>query len=161
MSNPNITINGRLSKDPEGRVANGKSVAEITVPQQRSKRTDDGRWENVGGTSWITATFWEGDADAVMAYLSKGSEVIVTGQLATQEYQTREGEQRTKLVIEFPKVALVLKGGQGSQAPRGAASTGQLASAPAEPWASAQPGGGGDAWATPQGGTTYNDETPF
>ncbi|MDY0891861.1 single-stranded DNA-binding protein [Frigoribacterium sp. CFBP9030] len=160
MGNPNITINGRLSKDPEGRTANGKSVAEITVPQQRSKKLEGGGYENVGGTSWITATFWEGDADAVMASLSKGSEVIVTGQLATQEYRTREGEDRTKLVIEFPKVALVLKGGQAQRTPQGG---GAVGAAPAEPWATAQPGGtGGDAWATPAapaGG--YNDETPF
>ncbi|ROS62186.1 single stranded DNA-binding protein [Frigoribacterium sp. PhB160] len=156
MSNPNITINGRLSKDPEGRTANGKSVAEITVPQQRSRKVDGGGYENVGGTSWITATFWEGDADAVMASLAKGSEVIVTGQLATQEYRTREGEQRTKLVIEFPKVALVLKSGQ---APSGGGQR-QGVAAPQEPWASAPPAA--DAWAAPStGGATYNDETPF
>ena len=156
MSNPNITINGRLSKDPEGRTANGKSVAEITVPQQRSRKKDGGGYENVGGTSWLTATFWEGDADAVMASLAKGSEVILTGQLATQEYQTREGEQRTKLVVEFPKVALVLKAGQatGGRPQRGVA-------APQEPWASTPPPR--DAWASaaPGGGATYNDETPF
>lgn len=160
MGNPNITINGRLSKDPEGRTANGKSVAEITVPQQRSKKVEGGGYENVGGTSWITATFWEGDADAVMASLSKGSEVIVTGQLATQAYRTREGEDRTKLVIEFPKVALVLKAGQaGSDGAR------QGVAAQREPWASTPPAQ--DAWATaspgaaPAAGGTYNDETPF
>ena len=160
MSNPNITINGRLSKDPEGRTANGKSVAEITVPQQRSKRLEGGGYESVGGTSWITETFWEGDADSVMASLMKGSEVIVTGQLVTQEYRTREGDDRTKLVIEFPKVALVFNGGQAQCAPLGG---GAIAAAPAEPWATSQPGGtGGDAWSTPAvpaGG--YNDETPF
>jgi single stranded DNA-binding protein len=159
MSNPNITINGRLSKDPEGRTANGKSVAEITVPQQRSKRGDDGRWESVGGTSWITATFWEGDADAVMASLSKGSEVIVTGQLATQEYRTKDGEDRTKLILEFPKVGLVLKGGQSQRAPQGG---GAVGSAPAEGWPSTTPGTAADAWSTPSPGAgTYNDETPF
>ncbi|ROS52943.1 single-stranded DNA-binding protein [Frigoribacterium sp. PhB24] len=156
MSNPNITINGRLSKDPEGRTANGKSVAEITVPQQRSRKKDGGGYENVGGTSWITATFWEGDADAVMASLAKGSEVILTGQLATQEYQTREGEQRTKLVVDFPKVAVVLKAGQsvGGRPAQGV-------EAPSEPWANPAPAT--DAWSTPPsaGGTTYNDETPF
>lgn len=155
MSNPNITINGRLSKDPEGRTANGKSVAEITVPQQRSRKKDGGGYENVGGTSWITATFWEGDADAVMASLAKGSEVILIGQLATQEYQTREGEQRTKLVVEFPKVAVVLKAGQavGGRPTQGV-------EAPSEPWANPAPAT--DAWSTPSaGGATYNDETPF
>jgi len=155
MSNPNITINGRLSKGPEGRTANGKSVAEITVPQQRSRKKEGGGYENVGGTSWITATFWEGDADAVMASLVKGSEVILTGQLATQEYQTREGEQRTKLVVEFPKVAVVLKAGQavGGRPTQGV-------EAPSEPWANPAPAK--DAWSTPQsGGATYNDETPF
>lgn len=146
MGNPNITINGRLSKDPESRsTQSGKAIAVITVPQQRSKKNDQGGYDNVGGTTWIEATFWEGDADAVMASLQKGSEVIVTGQLATQEYQSREGEPRTKLILEFPKVALVLKSGQ---AQRGSSGGGQQT----EP----------DPWGTPQtGGSTYNDETPF
>ena len=160
MSNPTITVNGWLSKDPESRQAGQKTVAVITVPQQRSKRNDQGGYDKVGGTTWLQAEFWEDDAYAVMNTLSKGSEVILTGQLATQEYTDREGNQRSKLMLEFPKVAVVVKGGRGQQAP---ASTQQLAQAPQEPWAAAPAAApASDAWSTPSAGAgTYNDETPF
>lgn len=158
MSTAPITLTGYVARDPEVRTTgSGKSVVSVTIPHQRSKKIDGGGYENVGATTWIEATFWEADADAIGSQVRKGTEVIVTGQLESEAYKDREGNERTKLVLVFPKLAVVVKGARG-----GRGSTGQVTQQDSEPWG--QPAGTAptnDVWNTPQGGDTYNDEVPF
>lgn len=158
MSSAPITLTGFVAKEPELRTTgSGKNVVSVTVPHQRSKKLEGGGYENVGATTWVEATFWEADADAIAQQVHKGSEVIIAGQLESEGYKDREGNERTKLIIVFPKLAVVVKGQRG-----GGGRSGGVTQADAQPWG--QPAGsqssGGDAWGAPQGGT-YNDETPF
>lgn len=93
-----VTLVGHLGKDPELRhTPAGKSVVDFTLA------TTFG-FGDKAVTSWHNVTAWEKTADAVAAYLKKGSKVYVEGRI---EYQTSEkdGVKRyfTKIVANEVK----------------------------------------------------------
>ena len=119
---------------------------------------------------------WREYAEHVSQSLAKGSRVIAQGRLKQRAFETAQGEKRTVIELEVDEIGPSLRyataavtrstGGDAgrSQAPAQAAPFVQApqAAPAAEPWGSAQPGGGqpgGDVWGAP--GTTYSDETPF
>jgi single stranded DNA-binding protein len=156
MSSAPITITGYVAKEPEVRTTNsGKSVVTVSVPHQRSKKLDGGGYEKLGATTWIEATFWEADADAIGNQVHKGSEVIITGQLESEGFTTREGHERTKLVIVYPRLAVVVKG-QRDGGGRG----GPVTQSDGEPWGQPAAASTSEAWSTPSA-SSYDDEKPF
>lgn len=87
-----IILQGRLVRDPEMRTTqSGKSVASFTLavdrdfaPQGQQKETD-----------FINCTAWNGTADFINRYFSKGSMATVCGSLQIQNYTDRDGNKRT------------------------------------------------------------------
>ena len=79
MADAQIRIDGRIAADPRFNSVNGKSVANIKVLAGRSKKNDDGTWENLSTTAYDVA-FWNQHAELVnMFNPSKGDSVVVTG----------------------------------------------------------------------------------
>ena len=79
MADATININGRIAGEPRYNSVNGKSVANIKVLAGRSKKNDDGTWENLSTTAYDVA-FWNQHAELVnMFNPSKGDSVVVTG----------------------------------------------------------------------------------
>lgn len=83
-----ISISGRLTKDVElRRTPNGKAVASFTLAVDRDKRD--------AGADFINCVAWEGTAEFVNKYFSKGSPAIVVGRLQTRNYEDKNGNKRT------------------------------------------------------------------
>jgi single-strand DNA-binding protein len=163
MSKGTMTVEGFVANEPRlNTTGNGKSVISVTVPHQRSKRQDDGTWERQGETTWTEATFWEEQADLIAQQVTKGTAVIITGDPEVQTYEKRDGTTSAKVVLRFPTLGIVPRAQrQGGQGGGGNAWGGQQQSG-GQPWAqqgAQQPQG--DVWSAPQGGATYDDETPF
>ena len=79
MADASIKIDGRIANDVRFNSVNGKSVANIKVLAGRSKKNDDGTWENLSTTAYDVA-FWNQHAELVnMFNPSKGDSVVVTG----------------------------------------------------------------------------------
>ena len=79
MSDAQIRIPGRIANDVQFNSVNGKSVANIKVLAGRSRKNDDGTWENLSTTAYDVA-FWNQHAELVnMFNPSKGDSVVVTG----------------------------------------------------------------------------------
>ena len=57
MADASIKIDGRIANDVRYNSVNGKSVANIKVLAGRSKKNDDGTWENLSTTAYDVA-FW-------------------------------------------------------------------------------------------------------
>src|SRR5699024_7079352 len=57
MADASIKIDGRIANDVRFNSVNGKSVANIKVLAGRSKKNDDGTWENITTTAYDVA-FW-------------------------------------------------------------------------------------------------------
>jgi single-strand DNA-binding protein len=163
MSKSTMTVEGFVANDPRlNTTQGGKSVISVTVPHQRSKRQDDGTWQNQGETTWVEATFWEEQAAEVARLVQKGTAVIVTGDPEVQTYTKRDGTSGAKVILRFPTLGVVPRaqrqGGQAAQGGGGSAWGGPQAGG--QPWAqqgAQQPQG--ETWSQPGG--TYDDETPF
>ena len=93
MADAQIRIDGRIAADPRFNSVNGKSVANIKVLAGRSKKNDDGTWENLSTTAYDVA-FWNQHAELVnMFNPSKGDSVVVTGTVTgVDKFQGDKGE---------------------------------------------------------------------
>ena len=93
MADAQIRIDGRIAADPRFNSVNGKSVANIKVLAGRSKKNDDGTWENITTTAFDVA-YWNQHAELVnMFNPNKGDSVVVTGTVTgIDKFQGEKGE---------------------------------------------------------------------
>ncbi|HEY8489547.1 MAG TPA: single-stranded DNA-binding protein [Dehalococcoidia bacterium] len=90
-----VTLLGRLGADPELRfTANGKAVCELRLAVPGS-RTGDGE----PAPEWVTCVAWEALAEACAQHLTKGSRALVRGRLATQRWEGKDGQPRSRTVV--------------------------------------------------------------
>lgn len=91
-----IAIKGRLVRDPEIRqTQSGVSVTNITVAVDRSY--------SAGGekqTDFFDCVFWRQGAEFVSKYFKKGKEIIVTGEMQSQKWQDKDGNNRISWEIQ-------------------------------------------------------------
>lgn len=82
-----ITIKGRLTKEPEMQVTStGKEFTRLSVAVNR-------RW-NREETDFFTVTAWGKTAAFVVAYFTKGQEILITGEMRNDRYTDKEGNHR-------------------------------------------------------------------
>ena len=93
MADASIKIDGRIAADPRFNSVNGKSVANIKVLAGRSKKNDDGTWENITTTAFDVA-YWNQHAELVnMFNPAKGDSVVVAGTVTgIDKFQGEKGE---------------------------------------------------------------------
>ena len=93
MADAQIRIDGRIASEPRFNSVNGKSVANIKVLAGRSKKNDDGTWENITTTAFDVA-YWNQHAELVnMFNPNKGDSVVVTGTVTgIDKFQGDKGE---------------------------------------------------------------------
>lgn len=109
----NLTVVGRLTKDPEKRTTqSGLSVCNFSIAVGRGE-------ENV---SFFDVTCWKKTADAVTQYMSKGSQVVISGEIVQDRYQDKEGKNKSKVFINAHSVQFVggKKQDQSNEVPYGA-----------------------------------------
>ena len=93
---PNITVVGNLTADPELRFTpSGVPVARFTVAQTPSSfNKSTGSWED-GETIFMVCNVWRNAAENAAESLKKGLAVVVHGRLRSRSYETKEGQKRT------------------------------------------------------------------
>lgn len=138
MADASIKIDGRIANDVRFNSVNGKSVANIKVLAGRSKKNDDGTWENLSTTAYDVA-FWNQHAELVnMFNPQKGDSVVVTGSVTgIDKFQGDKGELLSVKVSGdglrvFPKQN---SGGGGFPAPAGFNAEHQPTQPQSDPWA--------------------------
>jgi single-strand DNA-binding protein len=99
----NITIVGRVGRDPELKFSNnGIAIATFSVA------TDYGRDEKKK-TTWHNIVAFDKFAENIAASLHKGSRVIVAGRLEMSEYDGKDGEKKKKTELIADAVGLELR----------------------------------------------------
>lgn len=94
-----VTVAGWVAKTPELRIAADKSEwTTVRVASTPRRRKADGQWTD-GKTEWFEVKAWGDLAQNVVKSIERGNPVIVTGRLATDEWQTADGADRKNLVI--------------------------------------------------------------
>lgn len=93
-----VFLMGNLTRDPEVRYTpQGTPVAEFGVAVNRVYRGKSG--QQVEDTCFVDVTAWGNQAQTIEKYLRKGSPIFVEGRLTYSQWETREGEKRSKLRV--------------------------------------------------------------
>jgi single-strand DNA-binding protein len=103
MSNPTVTIVGRIGIDPEAVGSNGLRFRVATNDRVKNEAT--GEWEDKN-TSWWTVKAWRRLAEQSKDVLKKGQEVIVVGRLYEESWTDKEGAKRTSYEINAESIAV-------------------------------------------------------
>lgn len=103
-----ITITGNLTNDPELKFTpKGDAVASFTVAV--SKRVKEGdKWVD-GPSSFYRCSIWRQYAENIAETLTKGSRVIVTGEMRQREYEDKQGEKRQVWELQAEEVGVSLR----------------------------------------------------
>lgn len=96
-----IILQGRLVRDPEMRTTqSGKSIASFTLAVERDFAPQGQQKE----TDFINCTAWNGTADFIAKYFSKGSMATLCGSLQIRSYTDRDGNKRTSPNVNVENV---------------------------------------------------------
>lgn len=109
MNETALTITGSLTADPELRFTPaGIAVANFTVASN-ARRFDKTTNSYVDVEPiFLRCTAWQTTAENVAESLTRGARVIVTGNLKSNSYQTRDGDKRTSLELNVTEVGASL-----------------------------------------------------
>ena len=103
MSNPTITIVGRVGQDPVK--LNGGGVRLRIVSNDSVKNESTGKWDDKN-TSWWTVKAWKSLAEQAVAVLKKGQEVIIVGKIYEENWTDKDGNTRTSYDINADSIAV-------------------------------------------------------
>ncbi len=141
-----VFLMGNLTRDVQVKhTANTTAVANLGLAVNR-------RYKNAGGemqeeTTFVDCEAWGRTAETMGKYLSKGRPVFIEGRLRLNEWEDREGNRRSKLLVVVDTFTFVDSRGGGGADGGQRDSYQSTSTAPA--------GGGG-----PSGGAS-DDDIPF
>ena len=134
-----VILAGNLTRDPDFRVTpNGQQVCKIGIAVSRRFTTQSG--EQREETTFVDVDAWGKQAETISRYFSKGRPILVEGRLKLDQWQTPQGENRSKLGVTLESFTFMDSGGQGggaAQQPGGQAT--QYHAPPAAQPAAGQP----------------------
>jgi single-strand DNA-binding protein len=85
-----VFLLGRLGKEPELKNVGAKASTMVTFPLavQTTKKDADGKY----GTMWVVCKAFDKTADLISKYCTKGSQVLVEGELNINKWKNQGGE---------------------------------------------------------------------
>ena len=93
-----VALIGRLGADPEIRYTpSGVPLASFRIAVNEYWTDQDG--ERKERTHWFSCVAWKGLAETIEKYLSKGSQVGISGSLQQRTWQNETGETRSTVEI--------------------------------------------------------------
>lgn len=95
------TITGNVGKEPALRTTQGgKTMANFSVASTEKKD---------GPTTWVDVVCFDEQADMVSQSLHKGDRVVVTGRVALETYEKKDGSQGFSLRLVADEVGRSLR----------------------------------------------------
>lgn len=92
----NITLQGRLTRDPEMQAtATGVSRATFTLACEQDYKNPNGERD----TDFFDVVAWRNTGDFVQRYFSKGQMAVVKGRLQTSQWTAQDGSKRKAVQI--------------------------------------------------------------
>ena len=117
MSINRVIVSGNLTRDPEVRTtASGNPVMGFGIAvNDRRKNSQTGEWEEY--PNFIDCTMFGARAQSVSRFLSKGSKVAIEGKLRWSQWETNEGQKRSKIEIIVDEIEFMSSISNGAQVP--------------------------------------------
>ncbi len=109
-----ITLVGNLGRDPEMRYTpSGVPVASFSVATSRKFQSADGQWQEK--TVWFRVTAWRKTAETVSQYLTKGSKVLIIGELEEpRTWVDKDGNTQASLDVTAQTIRFLSPRGENS-----------------------------------------------
>lgn len=117
-----VLLIGRLTRDPELRqTGNGGAVVNFGLAMNRTFKVGDERREE---TTFVDVSVFGKQAESVNEYCQKGKQVLVEGRLNLDQWESNEGEKRSRLTVVADRVQFMSgdRSTDGDNAPAAAAS---------------------------------------
>ena len=118
-----VLLMGNLTRNPEIRYTpSGTAVADLGLAVNENFKNKAG--ETVEQTCFVDVVVWGRQAETASEYLHKGSPVFVEGRLQLDQWESQEGEKRSKLRVRADRVQFLgspAKSAEFSEAPAAAA----------------------------------------
>ena len=123
MSINRVIVSGNLTREPEVRTtASGNPVMGFGIAvYDRRKNSQTGEWEDY--PNFIDCTMFGARAQSVSRFLSKGSKVAIEGKLRWSQWETNEGQKRSKIEIIVDEIEFMSSISNGAQVPATASAT--------------------------------------
>lgn len=123
MSINRVIVSGNLTREPEVRTtASGNPVMGFGIAvNDRRKNSQIGEWEDY--PNFIDCTMFGARAQSVSRFLSKGSKVAIEGKLRWSQWETNEGQKRSKIEIIVDEIEFMSSISNGAQVPATASAT--------------------------------------
>ena len=112
-----VLLMGNLTRDPElKQTPSNQSVAQIGLALNRKFKDREGNMREE--TTYVDCEAWGRTAEVMAQYLSKGKPVFVEGRLKLDQWQDKDGNNRSKLKVVIESFQFIdSKGGQSSTPP--------------------------------------------
>jgi single-strand DNA-binding protein len=111
-----VVVMGNLTRDPELKSISGDtSVAVMGLAINDNYRSRDGK--EVDQTCFVEVEAWGKQAETCAEYLAKGSPALIEGKLQLDQWESKDGEPRSRIKIRADQVKFLGK-------PRNAGSNG-------------------------------------
>lgn len=153
----NISIIGRLVRDPELRHANnGTPVCTFSIANNQGKSQED--------VSFFDVVTFARQAELANEYLRKGRQIALVGRIKQDRWEDQNGQKRSKVVIVANTVSFIGGNQQGGDDSYdgGSYTSSSQSSTPSEPPAST-PSSSSSGSSEQYNGPEYNedDDIPF
>ena len=107
-----VLLMGRLTRDIELRyTSNNQAVANIGLAVNRRWRSKEG--EDREETTFVDCEAWGRTAEVMSQYLSKGRPVFIEGRLKLDQWQDKDGSNRSRLRVVVDNFQFIDSRGEG------------------------------------------------
>jgi single-strand DNA-binding protein len=131
-----VLLMGNLTRDPEVKYTpKGNAVGDLAIAINDSYKAQDGTIKET--VTYVDIEVWGRQAETCKQYLTKGRPVFVEGQLRLDQWESPQGEKKSKLKVRADRVQFLGSpggaggGGRPASAPGGAESARPARPAPA------------------------------
>lgn len=113
MSINRVVISGNLTRDPELRsTSSGMAVLSLRMAvNDRRKNSQTGEWEDA--PNYVDVTVFGQRGESLARFLSKGSKIAVDGKLRWSEWESQQGDKRSKLEVIADDIDFMSSRGDG------------------------------------------------
>lgn len=95
-----------------------RPVLEVRINATASMRDKNtGEWSDIGDSLWVSASFWDREAERLSEFLGQGDRVTVEGTLVIESFQRRDGGPGVSHSLRMPRfLGLIPRNREASQA---------------------------------------------
>ena len=107
-----VMLIGNLTRDPEVRYTpKGTAVGDLAMALNSTYKTKDGQVKEE--VCYVDVVAWGRQAETAKEFLTKGSPIFVEGRLQFDQWETKEGEKRSRLRVNADRIQFLGRGKPG------------------------------------------------